>query len=567
MVARCTRISSCYITHNQKPSMSTATYFSCPKCGHQVAQEGHPHLFTPLSLVQRSEGEQTILSQEISRLESTVRTLSEKLVVLRTRLNEIRSTTTVFPPEVLSTVFRFVCLSNKSNSPEAHEDERIYLYPVFSLCSVSSYWRRLAISTPELWTVLDLTHKRRTPSPPKSLALLHVYAARSSGQFLCIKIDTTMKRKREPSHLHPIHAPINLTELEHGVFVQYPSKVQKLTLFSTLGKWVFLVQLLGPQLTKLRVGLVDWWEPDCPPLKLVDCRWTTSLTVLELYGAPITDCVQLLMHCPSLIEYRACRPITVQLTPENQIPPNHTVTLEHLKWFEWTTTQVYWDAAILKHIHLPSLQRLDWVEHGPDSLPPYLGMTSHFSRAQFYTYLTQFLSFPSSTLTNLQIDLADITNEDVLYFAPTITVSAPNLRKLTIRCIRGFYNTIPSTIVPLLRPLLADGGDLVVPLPALEHLFFKTRSGILVGTPSIQENNHGPESVLLFDIIKQRRDLLHISSFRLEFDMVDEWSPGVIQGFRELIKEGLKLEVFVASRPVGWLHQDSPPVYLSGSVQ
>lgn len=532
---------------------------SCPMCGYQSLIEDcsttPPNL--ERSSISKWEQKQS-LSHSILQLEAIMETLSEKLATQRQKLNHLQSTTTIFPPEILSTIFQFVCPPDEYNSTHhkvTMPNGRICSFPVFILCSVSTYWRRVAISTRQLWTKLDLTHKRQPGAVSISLELLKIYSERSPNNLLDLKISTTTKRKKERFYPHPTIPSVRLTELEHAAFIKNATHIQKLTLLGVTYKWMHLVQPLT-QLKELRVDLLNlnFHGVDYSLLNFADFPWRDTLTVAHLTGVHIPHCLQVLTECPNLIEFRIHRPVPVLGTPDHCTPHNYLVNLQHLKQFDWESTKLYWDNAVLVHVRLPSLQRLNWNKldsNGHSHLNPQ-------SLSLFYTNLSQFLSTSSSTLTELEFCFTTITDEDSYNLVPTIIASTPNIRKLALSC-RSKSKSISLVTKLLLRPLLMglDDDNSMIPLPTLEHLHLKipVAAGLTPLNPQ-PESTHEEDvanNMVLVEMIKQRRERIPIESFRLDFDFDPPWDADTIRELRGLARGGLALKIVQFSRSVDWL--------------
>lgn len=115
----------------------------CALCGCQCNKQ--PPAFEPQG------NELAFILGELKKLDNIIRTI--KSPHLR-RLNAIRSSTAVFPNEILLHIFQFLC----SPIEPGHRPNGC---PQITLSAVSSHWRDLVRSAPHLWEALSVKIRRK----------------------------------------------------------------------------------------------------------------------------------------------------------------------------------------------------------------------------------------------------------------------------------------------------------------------------------------------------------------------------------------------------------------------
>ncbi|KAF5334038.1 hypothetical protein D9758_017412 [Tetrapyrgos nigripes] len=120
--------------------------------------------FSEISQYQRdAEKDMRDYSLEISQLRSRLMYLQEKQDLLKKHIERLRSLSApirLLPVELLSHIFVVVCEDDPILFSTGVSDWKTWHLP-FTLASVCSGWRQIAINTSQLWSNLGLEYARR----------------------------------------------------------------------------------------------------------------------------------------------------------------------------------------------------------------------------------------------------------------------------------------------------------------------------------------------------------------------------------------------------------------------
>ncbi|KXN88405.1 hypothetical protein AN958_07387 [Leucoagaricus sp. SymC.cos] len=94
-----------------------------------------------------------------------------------------------------------------------------------------------------------------------------------------------------------------------------------------------------------------------------------QMTVLELNALPVSQCLETLAKCSSLVEFRCTSPRQSHRSVEIAIHAADIVTLEHLVRFEWIGAFADWDVFLYQNVRLPNLRHLVLGNSHPLSRP------------------------------------------------------------------------------------------------------------------------------------------------------------------------------------------------------
>ncbi|KAJ3573633.1 hypothetical protein NP233_g2303 [Leucocoprinus birnbaumii] len=476
------------------------------------------------------------------------------------RWNEIRSATRALPVEILSTIFQLVCTSFPSFlcSGDFHRETSLELNTSYisalTLSAVSHWWREVAISTPKMWQTLNIRVENDQSERAELWAnQLRLCIERShSAMDLVLDFGSIAEIGSALRDMpHPRDTGIFLDQLEWLVFVEYPGAFKNLSLLGLDElRWSQLSFLLEPlsHLEELRVDC-SWVYYLRASLEISNLRDVLSprLTTLDLSSCPYDLSVELLLHCPNLTRCRSI--ISIQPHEESTwtYPIDHDHVLPRLEWLHWSAIKNR-NTLRFATTSAPSLRYLKWAHHMPS---PDDALVSGID--------TAFIQFLSTATQLEELDIA-IKNRYValpartLAFLPRIVDAAPvNVQKLTLHVTRRQLVTTPSPfITPLMGRHSAQSSSLTIPLPTLKALSLVLDEPGPMDRPSVQREDWIATNLITF--LRQRWQLGLVHEFRLSFNFTcKKWDDKVYEGFRELIREGLRLEIDINDASVQWL--------------
>lgn len=516
----------------------------CPCC-HQPLPNPDITLATPdqkyQSLVE--------IDDEVKRLDVLIRRLCEKRIALLQRLNAVQSPIYALPPEALSLVFQHSCpppdfdrshklavTNGESQDGDVSQDSGGNQYPQFLLGSVSSNWRQVVYSTPRLWTAIDL--RTTSLNIDRSAAILFTFLTNSGQLSIGLGLRFLTVGVTQPGYL--------LSPTLDPLLIENAHKIRTLHLTNAPKPWFDYISHL-PQLSRFSFISGSLQEPltvnaACPRLTLhyirhrPQLRWSTA-TVLHLKGVPADVCLELLMMCTNLKEFRNQDATNPQGDVLTKLPKRFFV-LPHMELFEWSLDSGRpIDAAMLRSAEMPALRKLIWIEQGPRSfgrlyvgkdflnrLPLTVSTLEIHNLAYFGDGGDSFLDYLHSNLALEHVRLHYCSHPflgDLLRsLMPSSTDDEDhNMREMDFPKLRLITVIGPS-------PFDWDEFDGIMILRMLERRFF---NGLAV-----------------FDLEKP---------FRLEFiSFTVTWESEVKQRLRDMVDRGLKLEIVIDSEPVHWLY-------------
>lgn len=254
-----------------------------------------------------------------------------------------------------------------------------------------------------------------------------------------------------------------------------------------------------------------------------------EIVILHLHEAPVDSCLQALMACPNLTEFRAREPAgqgdLISL-------PTHPFVLPYMEVFEWSVNaNGSTDVALLEHIRMPALKKLIWVEEIRDNL---------------YTDdpISIFFHNLPETLVDLHIHNATLDSE---HSAPASVFDyarkLPNIECLTFSGIDSlFLDHVFKRLVPTRAGLLD---------PQKMELS-KLKTVRLKGTFVLTQYSQQKIQHMLGCRFRVAGPL-DWGLFRLEFPSAVAWSPLFKKDLKEEIGRGLKVEIFEGSELASWL--------------
>ncbi|KAF5352816.1 hypothetical protein D9756_006141 [Leucocoprinus leucothites] len=508
----------------------------CPHC-HQRISPQNPLSSHPSDL--QDEIEQ--VRSEIEGLNSLLDVLTQKRVVLLQRLNYLQSTVSVLPPETLALIFKSACTANTYNSrhsvgitsitplPRAfdwEEDEKAgsvkpYHCTQLILSAVSSRWREVTHSTPQLWATLELDgSKERTVKQQFTILRHFLHYSRQLPFSLSVRfarqsflLDETM-----------------------GLIYKNKNRIQSLRLVQAPESWMQHVPLL-PYIAEFHAKYCLWAELQVPGKcshltvdeHYGDVRLMTyhTLTVLRLRRVSVDVALNLLRQCPNLIEYRNREP-EVYLHDEIELPtePFSLAQLETFEWHAYATTNVIFDEAMCAFAHLPVLRELVWGEMAGGD----------------YSYALPLFERLPSSLSSLTLVGCSVENSiATLDFVPD---------GLSIDCITLSRCKDALSVISRLKE---RPNSSTWRLPKLNSIFIHS-------TPSVVALDSA-----LADLLEGRSSKGALGTFRIEIssdsrDQVHNHSvfrtPETRQRFREVVAGGIELEIVENGEIADWLWLD-----------
>ncbi|KAF7770654.1 hypothetical protein Agabi119p4_6628 [Agaricus bisporus var. burnettii] len=417
------------------------------------------------------------IDDETQRLDSLISSLRKERAGLLRRLNEIHSMTKELPVEIISSIFQHVSPPINFNtrvfrteSVHGHRYEQTSLdfedpgplFPII-LAAVSSHWRQIARSTPELWTTIALEVKG--PRLRSQVALLDLYFGNTGNFSGSLELDFRNYFCAFPNNQYHTVFEDDRDSLQQmlAVILKYASKIQSLRISAVPPEWVDSLSGVFSSLEDLALG----WPTNghmkttenisfteiialrrvtirrlLAPLKL---PWM-QMAVLDLDRMAMDICVDLLIECRNLKEYSIREPL---FTPSDRRHPSldGTITLDNLRNLVWTCLPDAWSNAMLEHVRFSKLERLEW--HG-------------FPGKQHRNRFRNFFSRLPSTLRTLGLSRYD-SPEGLL----DILTSTPQLTHLELlSCQIRFCRYV---LQSLARPTSAESHVMAL-LPALKYL-------------------------------------------------------------------------------------------------
>ncbi|KAF5350055.1 hypothetical protein D9756_009299 [Leucocoprinus leucothites] len=317
--------------------------------------------------------EVVFLTATVQRLDSEIARLNSARAALLRRLNAIRPISRALPPETLALIFA-AAAQPPSSSSSTTKSPTSRASPLL-IGSVCSHWRQIAWSTPILWTFTDPVPIHRNAQPSDAhLLRLYFANARALPIHVQIKLDRLSSSPSASSE-----------EILRAVFIENSHNIASLVCTSKSSlrqRWAMLAPKLThaqfPQLRKVEISLrgapLSRYDEamfvNAPVLTRISfmgyhlphetLRLWEQMTVLELSALPASQCLETLVKCTRLQEFRCTSPRpphrSVDVVMHN--PSTQVVELEHLTKFEWVGSLADWDVFLYTYVRLPNLRHL-----------------------------------------------------------------------------------------------------------------------------------------------------------------------------------------------------------------
>lgn len=310
------------------------------------------------------------LTSTVRRLETEIDRLNNQRAAFLRRLNEITPATRVLPPETLALVFHHAS-EHVPLTLELFPNKKPPRVSPVLLGAVCSHWRQVAWSTPALWTYIDpVPIRRNAQHSDASLLRLYFTNARALPVAIQIKLDRLSSSPSTASE-----------DILRAVFTENSRNIRILMCTSKSSlrqRWAMLVPKLAQahfeNLERLEINLrgapLSRYDTamfvNAPKLSRVtfagyhlthETFWE-QITVLDLSSLPINQCLETLIRCSNLVDFRVSTPRQSNKSVELAMHTLSAVTLEHLEKFEWVGALAEWDVFLYTHVRLPNLRHL-----------------------------------------------------------------------------------------------------------------------------------------------------------------------------------------------------------------
>lgn len=343
----------------------------------------------------------------LQRIDSEISNLESLRIKYRRRKNELDSATSVLPPEALSAIFEAVCEISEGSSYQ-HA-----CYPLV-LASVCFHWQRIVASTPSLWQGLDLRLYHPNRASRRSLTLLRSYVHRLRALPLSLRVSCNQAAR----HKHLSRANIvPVDALFRIILEECPEKLGSLVLDEVPRGWWSLLSPLTSPLTKfphLKRLVLSWSEKYrepptepfqkdmVPQLKSVSLSgerlpillpWD-QITTLELKNMNVGQCIELLLQCPLLVEYRCQGTLLPTFQGQESGVMREAKIFPHTKHVSWDFGLCGWDTVLMEHAQFPNLRSMSWRKHSYTST--FIYPAEKVEGGSYRSLRHQFMSRPQS---------------------------------------------------------------------------------------------------------------------------------------------------------------------------
>ncbi|KAJ6606018.1 hypothetical protein DFH09DRAFT_1269122 [Mycena vulgaris] len=361
----------------------------CTQCGQLSTDREISHGLESLTLQssacanQAARDHLSSLISEIAVLSAHLKQLWAERDIIQAQLDVVTYPVLTLPTEITTEIF-LLCLPQRAQEPRRRAAPLL-------LGGICRDWRGIALSTPRLWSVLQLTLDKSRPRPELLSELLSAWLSRSGAQPLKLSLSYE-DRRHEPSpgiisdlilrHAHslvgrgarspfegsfPLLKKLEVCESEFGIRAP-PCSFRSLRASSELREFVIDGDILGPM-----PGQFSW----------------RGLTRFHGYGLTIAQGCEVLHHARLLEE--CTLDLQSPWNPAGPAPAAHPpMTLVHLRSLKLFKAGMMFDGlGLLAFLTLPSLEELHFAldaNNLADFLP--------------------FLSRSSCILTRLRVSLA-----------------------------------------------------------------------------------------------------------------------------------------------------------------
>ena len=332
-----------------------------------------------------------VVQSQVKRIDREIQRLSAQRVLLQRRLNSIAASTVVLPYEILSHVFKLVCppldvtatteLGSTPADSVAKHGGLTYPTMPLSLAAVSSQWRDIALTTPQLWSSAAFTlYQSRNIPNARALQALATRSAPCPLSLSLIFATTDEARDRLGNDIPP-----SLDVLR--VFLSHSTRWGSLKIDGLPPEWIPVLRQarnatprlhhlwLCPYDNSREQQILDIFT-HAPHLRRVTLDNTflsaillpwSGLTHLKVSWVSIDECAEMLRRCPSLVECDFSRilsnaefhplPRSLSLDAASDTDPSAApLILESLHTLAWSYAGDAWEFQLFDRIRFPHLR-------------------------------------------------------------------------------------------------------------------------------------------------------------------------------------------------------------------
>ncbi|PPQ75019.1 hypothetical protein CVT26_011556 [Gymnopilus dilepis] len=457
--------------------------------GHCLSLDGSP--CTPCSKVaelrSKMEGAQEKLRLKMEVAQEKFRQEMDALIKeykeLLPELNDVHDPICRrLPPEIVSTIFQTCAPSAPFENLNCFESPFIALRRRLSLGAVSRSWRRIAISTPQLW---DYLFVRLDPDNiSRTAEVLPHWLSRSGSLPLSVSVGCRsnylpskeidgladmLKHESSRWKTLDIHGPAEFCHLFLGkgegelVFPMLQSLLLK-QWSRSVGEADLGGQVVMPNLVEMKLSFVKWGT--------FNIQWA-FVTRIRLNDMSIDDCLLLLQNAP-LIKY--CR--IADLCPRYNEGPLMRRVIVHgqMESFSISESRVADIDDILHQLSLPALRKLH-LECTSERQKLAPGSLASFFRRSSGTLESLWLENIISDTDDLVSALSEVPSLICLYFSAVYCLQgnlSPDIFFKRLSLVSGENGAQGAAFLPRLqelrfRPLQSFSWDLLPPIFGIPH--------------------------------------------------------------------------------------------------
>lgn len=516
------------------------------------------------------------IEERLSFLEAEIRRqIAERSFLLR-EINKSNSPGgKLLPSHILSLIFQYTCppinFSSRNFDCATLDDDFHYTppqdisnpeangpYVPIILGAISSHWRQIAWTTPEIWTTIVIEIRERTAHSHASL--LQLYLRNVQSIPFSVELDFRREQKFHSKEIDgfPVPAstfPSALQSIAEVLFTpENAAKIKTLRLIAPPHEWLPTVSTMFPCLEALSLGwpLSLGREPSGGQRQLIisasNFPVLRSLRIHNLEnftfeGPRLPYLVEISLAHLAMYKCLAVLSLCMHLKKCHLYHPRHTardnkvsepITLSELELLDWSSG--HYSTRGLQAFCAPALRHLRWdgrISGRDESWSSFVGI---ISRAAYMTSL-------------------HLTGETVDHSLPecwtTVFNSIPQLQRLTLEGPFSLPNILP--IIRFLTPYSSDTPSLASMLPELRVIYFMLAEIRIKPLESLEFANE------LVTMVAFRQGVDREARLRIELDVALEWpeaghalTEDVIVAMRD---DGLVLDILEHGERIKWIER------------
>ncbi|KAF7768241.1 hypothetical protein Agabi119p4_7484 [Agaricus bisporus var. burnettii] len=341
---------------------------NCYACGQRVSPESS---FQDISAAE----EVSSILRTTEHLGDLILSLNAARVKLLQRLNQLRASTRVCPPEILSTIFQHASPPTDLTALEFLEEDEdgsvSESHRQVTLSAVSWHWRQVIFATPQLWTNAVVNVTRKNAERKAQLLQLYLTNVGNMTISLALYVFPGYGRLILKSELDPVinciwngaqkFKLLSLCSIPQSFISFSPADFTQLEDLRLKWTWDDLSGFHTTQISAFpRLRQLYLWGA---LIHLPSQPLCQSLTILRFFDTPLHISIQMLILCPNLVEY-TCHQTSIDIT--ETIPQvSEPITFPHMKIFYSPCSADALIAPILHKFKFPALEALG-LELGPN---------------------------------------------------------------------------------------------------------------------------------------------------------------------------------------------------------